>query len=78
MHLIDFHPKQPLLIGLAVLLVAVLLMLASAPDVATLDFTLGGDGAVATAPEESASTPSGKPAWATEPLRSPLENWTAR
>jgi hypothetical protein len=75
MHALPSHPKHPLLIGLLALLLALLVMAAAAPDLGTLDFSLGGGGDAASPPavETAAPAPAGEPTWVGDPLRSPLE-----
>jgi hypothetical protein len=73
MHLTDFHPKHPVFLGLALMLLVMLSMLVAAPDAGTLDFSLGGSSAPAGQP--ATTTPTPEPTWLTDPLASPLERW---
>lgn len=42
MHALPSHPKHPLALGLLVLLMALLVMAAAAPDLGRLELSLGG------------------------------------
>jgi len=66
-------PSQPMLLALLAALLVFMLAAATAPDLGTLDLGLGGGGAPALAPAESAPLPAGEPVWVTDPLASPLE-----
>jgi len=79
MHALPSHPRNPLVAGLLALLLALLVMLAAAPELGTLDLSLGGgtstdvapvaQPAPVSAPVESPSAP----AWVTDPLASPIQ-----
>jgi hypothetical protein len=73
MHPIDFHPKHPVMLALGIALLALLAALASPPDLATWDFSLGG-GEAPSAPAAETPAPQAEtaPVWVTDPLRPPL------
>jgi hypothetical protein len=75
MHAFPSHPKHPLLFGLLVLCLALAFLAAAAPDLGTLDFSVGGE---APAPESRAVEPAApvEPTWVTDPLSPPLERLT--
>ena len=74
MHALPSHPRHPLLFGLLALLLALLVMAAAAPDLGTLDLSLGGSSPVAEpAPTAPAPVAPGDPAWVADPLRPPVE-----
>ena len=62
------HPRQMLALGLLVLAMALAAMLAAAPDLGTLDFSIGSSS------EQTTSAPpsTGEPTWVTDPLAPPL------
>jgi hypothetical protein len=62
------HPRQLLALGLLLLAVMLATMLAAAPDLSTLDFSIGG------AAETSSAPSTGQPTWVTDPLAPPLED----
>ncbi len=67
-----FNPHHPqLLTGLLVLAVVLLVMAAVAPELASLDLSLGGDGASSAAPSAGGLDATGS--WAVDPLRPPVE-----
>jgi len=69
-------PHHPLIAGLVALLAGLLVLLAAAPDLGTLDFSLGGGGAPTAEPAIPANpqvTAPPEPTWATDPLAPPLE-----
>jgi hypothetical protein len=69
------HPHSLLATACAALALSVGLMLATAPDLGSLDFSLGTaqtGGAGAAAPAEVQTTQA-PPAWLADPLASPLE-----
>jgi len=69
-----FGHGHPLLVGLGLLMLALLTLLAAAPDLSTLDFSLGRDGVTSLPPVVDAAAPAaGEPAWVAEPLRTPGE-----
>ena len=74
MHALPSHPRHPLLFGLLVLLMALVLMAAAAPELSTLDFSTGGGGG---APAPAAETPVQpaplEPSWVSDPLAPPTE-----
>ncbi|HEX2084050.1 MAG TPA: hypothetical protein VHF89_00065 [Solirubrobacteraceae bacterium] len=80
MHALGSHPRHPVLTGLVILLMALAVMAAAAPELGTLDFSTGGGGGGtgAAAPvsvgtlEPAPATPS----WVSEPLAPPLEELT--
>ena len=83
MHALPAHPKNPLVLGLLVLALALLVLAAAAPDLGTLEFSLGsgsgsetssGTSAAPTAPQ--GTTPA-EPTWVTDPLASPLQQLAA-
>ena len=68
------HTGQVLAAALAALALMLLAMLAAAPDLATLDLSLGsGAGAAEAAPAGEVERPAERPAWAADPLASPLD-----
>ena len=69
------HPRQALAALLAALALAVTTLLATAPDLSTWDFSLGGSGDGATAPALRAPEPAwaDRPAWLRDPLAPPVE-----
>jgi hypothetical protein len=76
MHALPSHPKHPVLFGLLVLILALVLMAASAPELGTLDFSVGGGGeasAPSAAPAPVSPPIDATPAWATDPLAPPVE-----
>ena len=76
MHALPSHPKNPLLLGVVVLVFALLAMLAAAPELGTLDFSIGGSGAtpeVVPAEGGLSATPATEPNWVGEPLAPPLQ-----
>ena len=74
MHALPSHPRHPMLFGLVVLLMALVLMAAAAPELGTLDFSTGGGGG---APAPAAETPVQpaplEPSWVSDPLAPPTE-----
>ena len=70
MHALPSHPRHPLVAGLVAFLLALLALAAAAPELGTLDFSVGGG---------DASTPSAAPAnpaeatWTTDPLVPPVQ-----
>ena len=81
MHALPSHPKHPLAFGLLVLLLALFAMAAAAPDLGTLDFSLGG-GATPTTDAVSTGnglspTPAVEPTWVSEPLAPPVQELRA-
>lgn len=72
MHALPSHPKHPLLVGLLVLALALLMLAAAAPELGTLDFSIGGAGE-ATPASTPAAPVDPTPAWTTEPLAPPVE-----
>lgn len=70
MHALPSHPRHPVLFGLLVLLVALLAMAAAAPELGTLDFSIGGG----EASPASAPAVTTEPLWATDPLAPPVEH----
>ncbi|HEX2088244.1 MAG TPA: hypothetical protein VHF89_21330 [Solirubrobacteraceae bacterium] len=78
MHALPSHPRNPILFGLIVLLAALAVMAAAAPELGTLDFSTGGSGAGAptetVAPVGGTLEPSpATPTWVSQPLAPPLE-----
>lgn len=71
------HPRQMLAILAATLLTMLLLMLLAAPDLATLDFSLGSDaassGSPTPLPDRVEPTDAPAPTWVTDPLAPPLD-----
>lgn len=64
------HPRQLLALGLLVFGLALLITLATAPDLSTLDFSIGSSsssGAGAPTP------PAAEPQWVKEPFAPPLD-----
>lgn len=60
------HPRQLLALGLLTLALMLVTLLAAAPDLGPLDFSIGGA-------TESSSTPTtDTPTWVTDPLAPPL------
>lgn len=70
MHLNPLHPRQLLLLGALTMLAALFVLAAAAPDLGTLDFSLGGGGEAA--PATPAAGASGA-SWAADPLVAPVE-----
>jgi hypothetical protein len=66
-HFFDPHHHHQFLVGLLVLAVALVLMAAAAPELGSLDLSLGGGGDTAD-PATDAS-----PTWTTDPMRPPVE-----
>ena len=62
------HPRQLLALGLLTLALALLTLLAAAPELGTLDFSIGGAAGTSSAPT------SGTPTWVTDPLAPPLSD----
>lgn len=78
MHAPFSHPRHPLVLGLFVLVFALLVMAAAAPDLGTLDFSIGGDTASTSQappaiPTNPEVTPAAGPTWVSDPLAAPLE-----
>ena len=72
------HPRQMLAIAGASLVMALLLMLAAAPDLATLDFSIGSDAAEsgsssAVILDRPEATAGDQPVWVSDPLAPPLD-----
>jgi len=74
-----------LLLALGTLVLSLVLMLAAAPELGTLDFSIGGAGPETSAPASGgtlSATPQvgapPEPAWATEPLAAPLDGLLGR
>jgi hypothetical protein len=75
------YSPQMLLLGLGMLLLLIVVMLAAAPDLSTLDFSIGGGGETATpvsdAPFslpviEQGPAPA-EPTWVSDPLAPPID-----
>lgn len=70
------HPRQIFAVASAAFVMALVLMLAAAPDLATLDFSIGSDAGrpdvSAPIPNAIEAVPSGPPEWVTDPLAPPL------
>jgi hypothetical protein len=78
MHALPSHPRHPLVAGLVALLVALLVMAATAPDLGTLDLSVGG-GVEAPNGEQVARPQVGaEPTWVAEPLAAPLDELRGR
>ena len=77
MHALPSHPKHPFLLAALALLVALTLMAAAAPDLGTLDLSLGRDGVVVTQDTAPTAGPAGAPRWVAEPLAAPLDGLAA-
>ncbi len=76
MHALPSHPRHPLLFGVLVLLMALVLMAAAAPELGTLDFTTSSGGS-APAPVDARLQPAPlEPAWMSDPLAPPPEHLT--
>ncbi len=73
MHALPSYPRSPLVAGLVALVLALAAMAATAPDLGSLDLSIGGGSSAA----ETYVLPAGggdAPApWATEPLAPPVE-----
>ena len=79
MHWAPLHTRQILAIALVALAAMLLAMLAAAPDLATLELSLGsGAESVEAAPAAEARPVAERPAWMTDPLASPLQTLAAR
>lgn len=72
MHALPSYPRHPVLFGLVVLLVALLALAAAAPELGTLDFSVGG-GAESSPASADAAGVEPAPTWATDPLAPPVE-----
>lgn len=68
MHLNPLHPQQLLLLGALTTLAALFLLAVAAPDLSTLDFSIGGGGDAVVAPQSA-----GEPGWVAEPLAPPVQ-----
>ena len=79
MHWAPLHTRQAMAIALAAFGLLLVVMLATAPDLATLDLSLGsGSGAVEAAPAAEVERPATeRPAWVADPLASPLAGLAA-
>jgi hypothetical protein len=79
MHALPSHPKHPLVAAFVALVAALIVMAAAAPDLGTVDLSLGGGSSTAqpAAPAASDVATSSKPAWVTDPLLPPTYNLTA-
>lgn len=68
------HPREALVVIGASLLLALLLVLAAAPDLATMDFSIRSDtgGSPAAGPVVADDPAREAPAWVRDPLASPL------
>lgn len=73
MHLNPLHPQQLVLLGTLTLLAMLFVLAFAAPDLGTLDLSIGGGGEAA--PAVPATTASGAPSagWAADPLPAPVE-----
>ena len=77
MHALPSYPKPPIFLVALAMLLALMLLAVSAPDLGTLDLSLGSDGAAAT--DAAAPTaPGAEPRWIDEPLAPPLAELGAR
>ena len=65
------HPRQLITLGLLTLAMMLAMMLVAAPDLGSLDFSIGGTSSE-TAPVQ-APTISGEPTWVNDPLAPPME-----
>ncbi len=77
------HPRQLLAIAGASLAMALLLMLAAAPDLSSLslDFSIGSDASSPSSvvlPDRVEATAGEPPAWVSDPLAPPLERLATR
>ena len=72
MHALPSHPRHPVLLGLLVLLLALVAMAAAAPELGTLDFSVGG-GAEPSPASTDAPGVEAAPTWATDPLAPPVD-----
>jgi len=79
MHWAPLHTRQVLAVALVAMVFMLVAMLATAPDLATFDLSLGsGSGGVEAAPAAEIERPAGeRPGWVTDPLISPLERLRA-
>lgn len=68
MHLNPLHPRQLLVLGALTMLAALVVLAVAAPDLSTLDFSIGGGGEAVVAPQTS-----GEPGWVADPLASPVQ-----
>lgn len=83
MHPLPSLPRHPLVAGLVALLVALILIAAAAPELGTIDFSIGGGSSadapsVESIPTNPEVTEAPKPRWVTDPLASPLETLAGR
>jgi hypothetical protein len=76
MHALPSHPGSPLVAGLIALALAMLAMLAAAPELGSLDFSIGGGEVVTTdapAPAPPVTADPAAPTWVTDPVAAPIE-----
>ena len=67
------HPRQLIALGLIMLAVMLAMMLATAPDLGSLDFSIGSSSDVSATPPSS-----GEPTWVHDPLAPPLNELDPR
>ncbi len=72
MHAPHFHPTHPFALGLLLLMFALVAMATAAPDLGTLDLSLGGGTDTAPAATQDPA-PTQAPAWTSDPMVTPLE-----
>ena len=79
MHALPSYPKSPLIVGMLVFVLALFVIAAAAPDLASVEFSLPWDGTGTATPESAtpAAPPASEPAWVGDPLASPLESLSA-
>jgi hypothetical protein len=79
MHALPSHPKHPLAAAVLALLAAFAIMAAAAPDLGTVDVSLGGGTSSQAARVEQAVPPrphagaSATPSWVTNPMSPPTD-----
>ena len=78
MHALPSHPRNPLVAGVVALLLALVVMLAAAPELGTLDLSIGGGGGSAAdtyvpPAADPVATEAPAPTWTTDPLAPPVE-----
>jgi len=79
MHALPSLPKHPLVVSLLALLAALLVLAVAAPELRTLDVSLGGGTMAETSDRAPAvSAPAGTPTWVADPLAQPLDRLAAR
>ena len=73
MHALPSYPRSPLVAGLVALALALAAMAAAAPDLGSLDLSIGGGSSAAETYVLPASGGEATATWATDPLAPPVE-----